>query len=154
MLSRPDYCNAILAGLPATHIACPQRIQNNTARLVVKNKKRHVTSLLKQPHCLPIETRIDYKPAPREFRHFDGSLLQYLSSTIYIYQLSRSLRPSNDRLLGVPRWKLISFGNRSFSFQEPIVWNSLPTDLKFSSSLASFKSKLETHLIKKSYLLC
>ena len=35
---------------------------------------------------------------------------------------------SNDRLLRVPRWKLKSFGYRSFSYQGPVVWNSLPTD--------------------------
>ena len=88
------------------------------------------------------------------FRHFDGSLPQYLSSRLDIYQTSRSLRSSNDRLLRVPCWNLKSFGYRSFSYQGPVVWNSLPTDLKLSSSLSSFKSRLKTHLFKKSYSLC
>ena len=133
VLSKLDYCNAALAGLPATHIARLQRIQNNAARLVLqKSKRQHVTPLLKQLHWLPIQTRIDYKLATLAFGHFDGSLPQYLSSRldIYIYQLSRSLRSSNDRLLRVPHWKLKSFGCRSFSYQGPVVWNSLPTDLK------------------------
>ena len=155
VLSRLDYCNATLAGLPATHIARLQRIQNNAARLVLeKSKRQHVTPLLKQLHWLPIQTRIDYKLATLAFRHFDGSLPQYLSSRLDIYQPSRSLRSSNDRLLRVPRWKLKSFGYRSFSYQGPVVWNSLPIDLKFSSSLSSFKSRLKTHLFKKSYSLC
>ena len=155
VLSRLDYCNATLAGLPATHIARLQRIQNNAARLVLKKSKRqHVTPLLKQLHWLPIQTRIDYKLATLAFRHFDGSLPQYLSSRLDIYQPSRSLRSSNDRLLRVPRWKLKSFGYRSFSYQGPVVWNSLPIDLKLSSSLSSFKSRLKTHLFKKSYSLC
>ena len=155
VLSRLDYCNATLAGLPATHIARLQRIQNNAARLVLeKSKRQHVTPLLKQLHWLPIQTRIDYKLATLAFRHFDGSLPQYLSSRLDIYQPSRSLRSSNDRLLRVPRWKLKSFGYRSFSYQGPVVWNSLPIDLKLSSSLSSFKSRLKTHLFKKSYSLC
>ena len=102
----------------------------------------------------PIQTRIDYKLATLAFRHFDGSLPQYLSSRLDIYQPSRSLRSSNDRLLRVPRWKLKSFGYRSFSYQGPVVWNSLPADLKLSSSLSSFKSRLTTLLFKKSYSLC
>ena len=110
--------------------------------------------LHKQLHWLPIQTRIDYKLATLAFRHFDGSLPQYLSSMLDIYQPSRSLRSSNDRLLRVPRWKLKSFGYRSFSYQGPVVWNSLPTDLKLSSSLSSFKSRLKTYLFKKSYSLC
>ena len=122
VLSRLDYCNATLAGLPATHIARIHRIQSNAARLVLqKSKRQHVTLLLKQLHWLPIQTRIDYKLATLAFRPFDGSLPQYLSSRLDIYQPSRSLRSSNDRFLRVPRWKLKSFGYRSFSYQGPVV---------------------------------
>ena len=35
-----------------------------------------------------------------------------------------------------------------------VVWNSLPTDLKISFSMSSFKSRLKTLLFKKSYSLC
>ena len=140
VLSRLDYCSATLASLPATYIARLQRIQNNAARLVLqKSKRQHVTQFLKQPHWLPIQTRIDYILATLAIRHFDGSLPQYLSSRLDIYQPSRSLRSSNDRI---------------FSYQGPVVCNSLPTDLKLSSSLASFKSKLKTHLFKKFYSIC
>ena len=121
VLSMLGYCNATLAGLPATHIARLQRIQNNAAKLVLQKSKRRVTPLLKQLHWLPIQTRIDYNLATHAFRHFGGSLLRYLSSRLDIYQPSRSLRSSNDRLLRVPRWKLKSFGYRSFSYQEPVV---------------------------------
>ena len=144
-----------LAGLPATHVARLQRIQNNAARLVLqKSKRQHVTLLLKQLHWLPIQTRIDYKLATLAFRHFDGSLPQYLSSRLDIHQPSRSLRSNNDKLLRVPRWKLKSFRYISLSYQGLVVRNSLPTDLKYSSALASFKPKLKTHLFKKSFSLC
>ena len=108
VLSRLDYCNASLAGLPATHIARLQRMQNNAARVVLqKSKRQHATPLLKQLHWLPIQTRIDYNLATLAFRHFDSPLPQYISSRlniyIYIYQPSRSLRSSNDRLPRVPR---------------------------------------------------
>ena len=55
---------------------------------------------------------------------FDTLMVLCLSITLYwpdIYQPSRSLRSSNDRLLKVPRWKLKSFGYRSFSYQGPVV---------------------------------
>ena len=127
VLSRIDYCKGTLAGLPATHIARLHRITNT------------------------IQTRIDYNLAT--LRNIDDSLLQDLSSRLDIYQPSRSLRSSNDRLLMVSRWKLKSFRYRSFTYQGPVVWNSLPTVLKFSSSLESFQSKLKTNLFKKSYSL-
>ena len=95
VLYRLDYCNATLAGLPTTHIARLQRIRNNAARLVLqKSKRQHVIPLLKQLHWLPIQTPIDYKLATLAFRHFDGSLPQYLSS-----RLDKSINISRpDRL--------------------------------------------------------
>ena len=114
-----------------------------------KNRRQHVTPLLKELHFLPIQAHIDYKLATLALGHFDGSLPQYLSSRLDIYQPSRSLRSSNDRLLRVPRWKLKSFRYRSFSYQGPVVWNSLPIDLKLSSSLSAFKSKLK-HICSRS----
>ena len=54
IISRLDYCNSVFAGLPADQVARLQRIQNNAARLVMKNeeeekerKRDHVTPLLK-----------------------------------------------------------------------------------------------------------
>ena len=43
VLSMLDYCNATLAGIPATHIARLQRIQNNAARLSCKNQKDNMS---------------------------------------------------------------------------------------------------------------
>ena len=133
VLSRLDYCNATLAGLPATHIARLQRIQNNAARLVLqKSKRRHVTPLLKQLHWLPIQTRIDYKLATLAFRHFDGSLPQYLSSRLDIY-ISRPDR-SDQAMTGfsgfhVGNWNLSGTGlsatkDLSFGTLFPLISNS------------------------------
>ena len=145
VLSRLDYCNATLAGIPATHIARLQRILNNEARLVIqKSKRQHATPLLKQLHWLLIQTRIEYKLSTLAFRHFEGSLPQYLSSRLDIHQPSRSLRSSNDRLIRVHDGKETEiFRPQVFQLPRTCRLNSLPTDLKFSSSLASFKSKLK-----------
>ena len=36
-----------------------------------------------------------------------------------------------------------------FSYLAPVVWNSLPTDLKLANSLNNFKHKLKDHFFKK-----
>ena len=57
--SRLDNGNALLYGLPQNQISGLQHIQN-TAR-VVSRKSRHITSILKELHWLPVSQRIVYK---------------------------------------------------------------------------------------------
>ena len=60
--SKVDYCNNLLYGLPAYHIAKLQRVQNAAARLIFKESRFcHITSLLRQLHWLPVHYRIIFK---------------------------------------------------------------------------------------------
>ena len=62
VLSRLDYCNAILIGLPASTLAPLQRVMHAAARLVCDLKPRdHVTSSLRALHWLPVKQRIKFK---------------------------------------------------------------------------------------------
>ena len=59
VLSRLDYCNSLLAGLPASAIRPLQLIQNAAARLIFNAPKyTHTTRLLTDLHWLPVIARI------------------------------------------------------------------------------------------------
>ena len=143
--SRLDYYNATFAG-----VADEQKTQNNAARLILKKSKRDAP-LLKELHWLPVKYGIQYKLATLAFRHFDGTLPPYLSSSLYIYQPSRSLRSSTERLLKIPKTNLKTFGERSFGYIAPTVWNSLPADLRAFPSLPTFKVNLKTHFFRQAF---
>ncbi len=62
VVSRLDYCNALLAGLPSNTIKPLQMIQNAAARLVFNEPKiTHVTPLFISLHWLPVADRIKFK---------------------------------------------------------------------------------------------
>jgi len=61
-MSRLDYCNAVLAGLPASTLAPFQRVLHAAARTVLDLKLRdRVTPALQELHWLPVAERIQYK---------------------------------------------------------------------------------------------
>ncbi|KAK7106068.1 hypothetical protein V1264_017368 [Littorina saxatilis] len=149
---RIDYCNSLLAGISTDQLSRIQRVQNSAAKVILRKKRRdHVTPLLNHLHWLPVQQRIQYKLGTLAFNFFRGTLPPYLSSKLTKYSPTRSLRSSSQLLLTVPRTKLKSAGQRSFRFQVPTLWNSLPLAVRQSPSLPSFKIKLKTHLYKSAF---
>ena len=66
----------------------------------------------------------------------------------------RSARPglrSAGILLNVPMTRSVTYGDRAFCSIGPTWWNSLPSELKTSPSVDSFKRNLKTHLFKLAY---
>jgi len=69
VITRIDYCNAVLAGLPASSLAPLQRVQNAAARLVLGLDRRvHITPALKRLHWLPVKYRVMFKLATQMHR--------------------------------------------------------------------------------------
>ncbi len=91
VISRLDYCNALLAGLPSNTIKPLQMIQNAAARLVFNEPKRaHVTPLFVPLHWLQVAARIQFNTLMLAYRTTTGSALSYFHSLLRIYIPSRS----------------------------------------------------------------
>ncbi len=106
LVSRLDYCNALLAGFPSNTIKPLQMIQNAAARLVFNEPKRaHVTPLFISLHWLPVAARIKFKTLMLAYRTTTGSAPSYFHSLLRIYIPSRSLRSASERRLVVPSQK-------------------------------------------------
>ncbi len=146
-LSRLDYCNALLAGLPSNTIKPLQMIQNAAARLVFNEPKRaHVTPLFISLHCLPVAARIKFKTLMLAYRTTTGSAQPYFHSLLRIYIPSRSVRSASERRLVVASQRGSKSLSRTFSFTVPGWWNDLPTPIRNTGSLSIFNQQLKTHL--------
>ena len=88
--------------------------------------------MLTSLHWLPIKQRIEYKLVTLAFHYFDGTLPPYLWHCLSSYTPRRYFR-SSDELLSAPRVNLKSADARSFQYQVPCVWNSLPTQIRFQN---------------------
>ncbi len=147
VISRPDYYNALLAGLPSNTIKPLQMIQNAVARLVFNEPKRaHVTPLFVSLHWLPVSARIQFKTLMLAYRKTTGSATTYFHSLLRIYIPSRSLRSASEQRLVVPSQRGSKSLSRTFSFTVPGRWNDLPTPIRNAGSLSIFKQQLKTHL--------
>ncbi len=144
VLSRLDYCYALLAGLPASSIKPLQLIQTAAARWIFNEPKRmHVTLLFINLHWLPIAVRIKFKALMFAYKTTTGSAHLYLNSVLQTYVPSRSLRSASERLIIVPSQRGTKSLSLTFSLTVPSWWNDLPNSIWAAESLAIFKKRLK-----------
>ena len=59
------------------------------------------------------------------------------------------LRSATQQLMVVPRHRLTTVGRRAFAVHGPMVWNSLPADLRTQQDYESFRQGLKTWLFSR-----
>ncbi len=82
---------------------------------------------------------IDFKIIVLAWKAYNGIGPKYLSDLLVKKHTTHNTRSADTTLLKIPATKLAT------------LWNDLPTNLRNIDSLASFKTKLKTHLFTKYY---
>ena len=150
--SRLDNFNSLLYGVPSNQIVKLQRVQNAAARIVTRSRKsEHITPVLRKLHWLPVIKRIDYKILLLTFKALRGLAPKYIQDLIKVSSKSRCLRSNTQNLLIVPKTSLARYGDRSFSFAAPSLWNKLPAECREAKTLDSFKARQKTFLFKQAF---
>ena len=147
VISRLDYCNSLLAHLPASTLVPLQRVINATARMVVDfGPHDHVTPALYKLYWLPITERIKFKLYLLVHHSISGRAPSYLIelvTSVANVQGRATLRSAGRQDLVVSRSRLV-LSEQAISVAAPRDWNSLPVDIWLITNTKLFKKKLKT----------
>lgn len=146
-----DYCNALLHDFSQYQQQRLQRVLNAAARLICRLPKYyHISPVLKDLHWLPIKYRVIFKITLLVFKVPHGLAPSYLEDLIRVKPEGRYHLRNKDQLL-VPKTKCKTFGDRAFFKSGPVLWNSLPDNIRQISNIQKFKNELKTFLVRLAY---
>ena len=167
--SKVDYCNSLFLNLPRSQLDRLQLILNSAARAVSKTPRfTHISPILRSFHWLKIDQRIQYKVLSLTYKTLQSQKPSYLYNLLNI-QTNTSTRSSTSVTLQRPTVNSrLKITDRSFTHHAPVLWNSLPRDLRqpathsshtdvscstaqLALSAPQFLSRLKTHLFHKSF---
>ena len=95
--------------------------------------------------------RIIFKILLLTYKALNGQAPSYIKDLVKHRSSGRVLRYSNKHLLDEPVAKLKTYCYRAYSVAAPKLWNKLPLDIRLSSSVTVFKTKLKTYLFTNSF---
>ena len=128
-----------------------QRLQNRAAMIVTGNYDYVITrgtELVKRLKWMCVTQRRDYFMSILMYKSIHGMAPGYLCNEITLHSeiAERTTRSVNDNNVFVQYAHIESFNNY-FTHRGPIMWNSLPDDIKTCGTLHSFKAKMKLYIM-------
>ena len=157
--SRLDYCNSLFLSLRDFELRRLQLVQISLCRAVTLSSKfSHITPQLKKLHWPPVRYRVIFKIGLITYKILNQGQPVYLRELIHPYTSFTNTRCSTPKLkfLHTPTFdrrvhKSVKLLSNSFSHYAPVLWNSIPFQIRNSPSVAYFRKHLKTHLFNSSF---
>ena len=144
--SRIDYSNALFFKLNWNdRLSKLSRIQSYSSKIILKRGRRQglpFPERLNLLHWLPIKQRVTFKVLLLVFKCLHEKAPPLLISLLSVNAHGRHPNTLSTRMF----YPTSSFGDRTFIYYAPRLWNALPANIRNIELLSEFKTKLKTHL--------
>ena len=140
-----DYCSLVWGNCGKTLSNKLQKLQNRAARVITSSSYDvDVDSLFHNLSWKELHTQRQIRKAFMVFKSLNGLVPEYLTSKFVTRNVSNSaLRDSANKLVfPFPR---TNYMKNIFSYSGATLWNSLPYNIRESSSLHQFKRLLHQY---------
>jgi hypothetical protein len=144
VLSRINYCCAALVGIKSSLLEKIQRVIN-AAKRIISNGKNECSAT---SEILDAVSLINFRALIIVWLSCKGVMPQFISEFFIAKISERNLRSNDELLLQLPLVKT-EMGKRAFAVAAARLWNSIPADVKCSSSTAVFRVKIKKILLCK-----
>ena len=155
IISRLDYCNAVLHGVTTREQNRLQTVLNASARVLSRTSKfQSISTFLRGSlHWLPISQRVRFKVILMVWHSLLGRAPRYLQELclpVSSNQFRSRMHSSQQGMLLVPACHSSLMQRRGFAVSGPSEWNRLPAAVRVlvgDGVTAAFRSQLKTFLI-------
>lgn len=147
VLSLINYCSKIWGMSNKQQIERVQKLQNFAAKVADGNARKydHVTPILNKLNWLRVNEKIRFDICLTVYKALHSQYPGWLFSlTTRNLVRSRPTRQDNELVINKTSTDI---GKNCFSIMGPILWNSLPIQLRNVNSLSSFKKNLKRYII-------
>ena len=144
-----DYGSITWSGTSDANLERVLKLQKRAARIILQTDYSTPSlEMFAELGWQPVYQRLAFNKAIFTYKALNGQTPEYITNLLkpVAETRDRHLRSSSNGTLAVPRSHTSIFDN-SFSVSAPKLWNSLPVDLRNSSTLNGFKSGLRNALL-------
>ncbi len=122
----------------------------SSSRTLILTRTRtsdHITPVLRSLHWLTVTFKVHLLV----YKSLNGLGPNYIADMLTEYKLNRPLRSVGSSQLEIPRVHTKQ-GESAFSRFATSSWNQLPEEIRCAKTLATFKSRLKTHLFSCAFV--
>ena len=140
-----NYCNIIWGNASNFNVARINRLQKRACKLIQGNEYHDDFESAKSTlKLLSFEQSVFLSKAKIMYKVANGLVPQYIcdlfSRRSEVAQ-GTSLRSITNQNFAIPKPKLTLY-KESISYSGPVIWNSIPNDIRYSSGVSSFSENV------------